>query len=75
MNYMQNLVVTQNCNCTIVIFAEQQQQERKKKKKKKIDWFKLLAGGKCEGEMMLLVAEVFIVVTLVGESSINTVRL
>ena len=36
MNYMQNLVVTQNCNCTIVIFAEQQQQrERKKKKKRK----------------------------------------
>jgi len=33
---MQNLVVTQNCNCTIVIFAEQQQQrERKKKKKRK----------------------------------------
>ena len=48
---------------------------RERKKKKKIDWFKLLAGGKCEGEMMLLVAEVFIVVTLVGESSINTVRL
>ena len=42
MNYMQNLVVTQNCNCTIVIFAEQQQQQERKKKK--IDWFKLLAG-------------------------------
>ena len=49
--------------------------KRERKKKKKINWFKLLAGGKCEGEMMLLVAEVFIVVTLVGESSINTVRL
>ena len=34
MNYMQNLVVTQNCNCTIVIFAEQQQQEKEKKKRK-----------------------------------------
>lgn len=35
MNYMQNLVVTQNCNCTIVIFAEQQQQQQERKKKKK----------------------------------------
>ena len=34
MNYMQNLVVTQNCNCTIVIFAEQQQQQERKKKRK-----------------------------------------
>ena len=73
MNYMQNLVVTQNCNCTIVILRNNNNNKRERKKRKStgLNYWR----GKCEGEMMLLVAEVFIVVTLVGESSINTVRL
>ena len=71
MNYMQNLVVTQNCNCTIVILRNNNNKRERKRKSTGLNYWR----GKCEGEMMLLVAEVFIVVTLVGESSINTVRL